>query len=92
MRIKWKGIYSKKINLNGGGPQGSLFGNLTNLAQSNESADMINIKDRFKFVDDLTLFEIVNLLITEIATFRHSTTQQVYGKREARIQQKSQSD
>ena len=40
-------------------PQGSLFGNLAN---SNNNADMIDIDDRFKFVDDLSALEIVILL------------------------------
>ena len=30
---------------------------------------MVDIKDRFKFVDDLTALEIVNLLCTQITTY-----------------------
>ena len=69
MRIKWKGIYSNQRDLNGGGPQGSLLSNLEYLAQSNDSADMVNIEDRFKLVDDLTALDIINLLITEISAY-----------------------
>ena len=68
MCIKWKGVYSEQRHLNGGGPQGSLFGNLEYLANSNDNADMIEIEDRFKFVDDLSALEIVTLLATEIST------------------------
>jgi hypothetical protein len=66
MRIKWKGIYSKIRKLNGGGPQGALFGVLEYLALSNDNADVVSIEDRFKFVDDLTVLELINLLMTEI--------------------------
>ena len=69
MRVKWKGIYSKQRHLNGGGPQGSLLGFLEYLAQSNDSADMVSEDDRFKFVDDLTVLEIINLLVAEISTY-----------------------
>ena len=61
-------IYSKQRYLNGGGPQGSLLGNIEYLAQSNDSADTVHVNDRFKFMDDLTALEIVNLLVTEITT------------------------
>ena len=54
MCIKWKGIYSKQQNLNGGGSQGSLLQNIEYLAQSNYSADMVHVNHRFKFMDDLT--------------------------------------
>ena len=69
MRVKWKGIYSKQRHLNGGGPQGSLLGFLEYLAQSNNSADMVSEDDRFKFVDDLTVLEIINILVAEISTY-----------------------
>ena len=60
MRVKWKGVYSKVRLLNGGGPQGGTFGILEFLSQSN---------DRFKFVDDLTILEIINLLIIQISSY-----------------------
>ena len=30
---------------------------------------MVHVNDRFKFMDDLTALEIVNLLVTEITTY-----------------------
>ena len=69
MRIKWKQIYSTVRQLNGGGPQGALLGILEYLAQSNNNADMVEPEDRFKFVDDLTVLEIIDLLIAEISTY-----------------------
>ena len=69
MRVKWKGIYSRIRKLNGGGPQGALFGILEYLGLSNDNADMVSTEDRFKFVDDLTVLEIINLLMTEISSY-----------------------
>ena len=39
------------------------------LCQSNDNADNINKEDRFKFVDDLTALEILNLLITQVTSY-----------------------
>ena len=69
LRVKWKGIYSNIRKLNGGGPQGSLFGILEYLAQSNDNADMVSPEDRYKFVDDLTTLEIINLLLIVISSY-----------------------
>ena len=69
MKVKWKGIFSKVRPMPGGGPQGATFGNLEYSAQSNDNADMVDIEDRFKFFDDLTALEIINLLCTQITTY-----------------------
>ena len=37
-------------------------------SQSNNSADCVQVKDRFKFVDDLSILEIVNLLTIGITS------------------------
>ena len=39
------------------------------MAQSNHSADCVGVEDRFKFVDDLSILEIVNLLTVGITSF-----------------------
>ena len=39
------------------------------MCQSNDNADNINQEDRFKFVDDLTALEILNLLITQVTSY-----------------------
>ena len=69
MIVKWKGLFSKERSLHGGGPQGGTFGILEYLSQSNDNADNVEEDDRFKFVDDLTALEIVNLLITQISSY-----------------------
>ena len=72
--VKWKGIHSPMKDIPGGGPQGGFFGILGYLSQSNDSADIIDEEDKFKFVDDLTALEIVNLLSIGMSSFnvKHS--------------------
>ena len=69
MRVKWHGKISSERKLNGGGPQGATFGIWEYLAQSNNSADCVEPGNRFKFVDDLTVLEKINLLITGLSSF-----------------------
>ena len=69
MQVKWKGEYSTVRELNGGGSQGALLGNLEYLAQSNDNAEMVNPEDIFKFVDDLTLLEVINLLLNQVSSY-----------------------
>ena len=69
MSVKWHGCRSVPTHINGGGPQGATLGILEYLAQSNNSADCVNELDRFKFIDDLTILEIVNLLTVGLTSF-----------------------
>ena len=69
MQVKWHGQVSSVRKLNGGGPQGATFGIWEYLAQLNDSANCVDPENRFKFVDDLTVLEKVNLLITGLASF-----------------------
>ena len=69
MSVKWHGCRSVPIQIMGGGPQGATLGILEYLAQSNNSADCVSLEDRFKFVDDLSVLEIVNLLTIGISSF-----------------------
>ena len=39
------------------------------LSQTNDNADCIPAEDRFKFVDDLTILEIINLLNISIQSY-----------------------
>ena len=39
------------------------------LSQSNDSADMVKVIDRFKFIDDLSILETVNLLTVGLTSF-----------------------
>ena len=50
------------------GPQGATLGLLKYQSQSNQSADCVDVKDRFKSVDDLSILEIVNLITVGITS------------------------
>ena len=67
--VKWRGFNTSPRRINGGGPQGATLGILEFLSQSNNSADCVGSNDRFKFVDDLTILEIVNLLTIGMTSF-----------------------
>ena len=60
--------------INGGGPQGATLGILEYLSKSNESADWVGPEERFKFVVDLTVLEIVNLLTVGLCSINIKTT------------------
>ena len=68
MRVKWHGKLSSLRMLPGGGPMGSTFGILGYLTQSNDNADCVPEEDRFKYMDDLTMLEIISLSNIGIAT------------------------
>ena len=69
MQVKWHGVKSKVKDLNGGGPQGATFGIWEYLSQSNDNADCISESDKFKFVDDLSFLEIIQLLSVGLASY-----------------------
>ena len=69
MAVKWHGKLSEIKKLNGSGPQGSTIGLLEYLAQSNNNANCVDVEKRFKFIDDLTILEIVNLMTIGISSY-----------------------
>ena len=68
MSVKWHGCRSSPIQIHGGGPQGATLGILEYLSQSNNCADIVSEEDRFRFVDDLSVLEIVDLLTVGITS------------------------
>ena len=68
MVVKWHGQESSLRKLNGGGPQGALWGILEYLSQSNDNTDFVSLARKFKFIDDLSILEVVNLLSIGIAS------------------------
>ena len=66
---KWHGKQSKRRKLNGGGPQGGTLGIFEFLSQSNTNATSVDPELRWKWVDDLTLLEIINLVNIGIASY-----------------------
>ena len=69
MRVKWHGCLSTERKLPAGGPQGSNFGILGYLSQSNDNSDFVPVDDRYKYMDDLTMLELVYLTNIGIATY-----------------------
>ena len=69
MTVKWHGCRSVPRKINGGGPQGATIGLLEYLSQSNNCSDMVSESDRFRFLDDLSILEIINLLTVGISSF-----------------------
>ena len=53
MKVKFNGEESDLVDLVGGGPQGTLLGQLEYLVYSNDNADMVSPNDRYKYIDDL---------------------------------------
>ena len=69
MKVKWHGCFSSSRKLKGGGPQGATLGLLEYIAQSTNNADCVDIQDRFKFLDDLTTLEVVNLITVGLSSY-----------------------
>ena len=69
MSVKWHWVPNPAQRINCWGPQGATLGILKYLSQSNDSADFVPVDDRFKFIDGLTVLEIVDLLSIGITTF-----------------------
>ena len=73
MRVKFNGETSQEHQLIGGGPQGTLLGGIEYLVQSNDNADCLDQEDRFKYVDDLSILEVLFLtgLLIDYDYLRH---------------------
>ena len=68
-QIKWRGQLSKKRLLPGSGAQGSIIGNLEYLSQTNNNSDHIPSEDRWKWVDDVTAVEVVNMINIGVSSY-----------------------
>ena len=73
MQVKFNDIYSGEHKLPGGGPQGTLLGLIEYFIQSKDNADCFDADKRLKFVDDLSVLELVMLagLLTEYNFKQH---------------------
>ena len=68
MKVKWHNVMSSSKKLPGGGPQGTSLGIWSYLSQTNDNPEEASQKDIFKFVDDKSLLENVDLLNVGIAS------------------------
>ena len=73
MQVKWNGVLSAIKKLKGSGPMGSTIGLLEYLFQSNDNSDDLNCDEKFKFIDDMSTLEVVNLLTIGIASFNFNS-------------------
>ena len=71
MKIKWQ----NKFSMPGSGAMGSNIGNWEFDSQINHNADCVPEEDRYKFVDDLSVLEIINLINIGISS--HNSRYQV---------------
>ena len=69
MKVKWNGKVSNEHILNGGGPQGGQIGILEYLSQTNNNTDFISEELKFKFIDNLSFLEILNLISQGLCSF-----------------------
>ena len=51
MKLKFNREEPDWLGLIGGGPQGTLLGQLMYLVQGNDNSDMVEPEDRFKYID-----------------------------------------
>ena len=71
MYVKWHGQHSSRRKLKGGGPQGGTLGIIEFVSQSNTNANCVEADYRWKWVDDLTMLEIKNLLSIGLASYNN---------------------
>ena len=61
MKVKLNGEESESHGLIGGSPQGTLIGQMLYIGGSDDAASEINNEDKFKYIDDLEIIELVSL-------------------------------
>ena len=69
MAVKWNGHMSTPHPLPGGGAQGGQLGQTEYLSQSNDNVDFLSTEDKFKFIDDLSILEMINLAMCGISSY-----------------------
>ena len=69
MIVKWHGLKSTTRDLLGSGPQGCTFGLLEYKSNSNDNVNHVPMDMRFKFVDDLSVLEKLNLFLLGLSSY-----------------------
>lgn len=67
--MKWHGVTSTTRELPGGGPQGCSLGLIEYKSNSNDNACHVPADMRFKFVDDLSILEKLNLILVGLSEY-----------------------
>ena len=69
MTVKWQNKFSSTRDLPGGCPQGCTNGILQYEVGSNDNADHVDAEMRYKFVDDLSILELLNLVVIGLSSY-----------------------
>ena len=69
MKLKWNKCFSTVRNLPGGSPQGGTLRILAYKSQSNKNTDSFSTKEKFKYLDDLSNLEVINLVLASISSY-----------------------
>ena len=69
MKVKWKGLLSTIRDLPGGGTQGGTLGIEEYLSQTNNNINFLSEEEGYKFIDDLSILEIINLLSISLSSY-----------------------
>ena len=70
MKVKWNGKISTSRALPGGGPQGGTLGILEYKSQSDDNTDFLTEKEKYKFIDDLSILEVINLILSGLSSYK----------------------
>ena len=60
MQVKMNNQKSQILDLVGGGPQGSIIGQLLYIIASNDVIEDVSNEDKFKYIDDISVLDAVN--------------------------------
>ena len=69
MKVKWNNSLSTSRDLPGGGPQGGTLGILEYKSQSDNNTDFLTEKEKYKYIDDLSILEVINLILKGISSY-----------------------
>ena len=73
MRVKWHKLLSSERELPGGGPQGSSCGILEYISQSTGNVDFLEDDLQYKYIDDLSVLEVINLISIGLTSYNFKT-------------------
>ena len=62
IKVKWANCLSEPKQMSGGGPQGGNSGILEYISQTRGNFDFLRDQEAYKFVDDASFLEALNLL------------------------------
>ena len=68
-KVKWEKKLSSSRSLPGGGPQGGILGMIECKSQSNNNTDDLDEKQKYKYIDDLSILEVINLIMAGISSY-----------------------